>query len=184
MHGRRFLLLSALAALALAGCASTEGDTSPATVLGAGAAVPAAEMKFVAAAAATDLYEIRASQLAMQRAAMPAVRDYAQMLVKHHTASSDELKGILAARGVTPTPRLTAAQQAKMDQLSRLQGEAFDREYIRITGVKDHQAAIVLYDHASRTLRDPDLRAFAGKTLPVLYRHLKGAQDIAGTLAG
>ena len=53
-----------------------------------------------------------------------------------------------------------------------------------MTGVQDHQAAIGIFEQASRNLADADLRAFAVKTLPVLQQHLRSAQDIAGRMAG
>lgn len=193
---RTLLLAATAAAFGLAGCAS-DGDMAMhhgpgmhhGTGMGAAAApsasrLAAPDLHFVLAAAGTDLYEIQASQMAMSRATTPAVRNYAQMLVNHHTMTSNELKGIVSAKGVTPPTTLPADKAAKIAQLSRLQGHDFEREYIRMTGVQDHQAAIGIFDNASRTLADPDLRNFAVKGLPILRQHLKAAQDIAGTMAG
>lgn len=189
---RHLLLVSAAAVLALAGCASDRhAGMSHGTGMGAapsatvsGARLAAADMEFAMTAAGTDMYEIQASQLAMQRGSAPAVRNYAQMLVNHHTMSSNELKGILSAKGMAPPPALPADKQAKIARLQSLQGAAFDREYIRVTGVQDHQAAIGVFENASRTLADADLRRFAAKTLPVLQQHLRSAQEIAGGMAG
>lgn len=180
---------AAAALLALAGCASNHGSMGHGTGMGASASSPAgrlstADMNFVMTAAGTDMYEIQAAQLAKARGSQPAVRDFAQMLVDHHTQSSSELKGILNAKGIPVAAAIPHDKQVKIERLSRLQGAEFDREFIRVTGVQDHQAAIVNFQQASRDLNDPDLRNFAAKTLPVLQQHLQSAQRIAGTMAG
>lgn len=187
------VLAAVLGASVLAtGCAwmqdSHQASARGAAVSGAPAAtaarLSAADMSFVTTAAGNDLYEIQVSQLAMQRGASAQVKSYAQMLVNHHTTSSNELKTLLAAKGVTPPATLPPDKQAKMAQLSRLNGAEFDREYIRIAGVQDHATAVTLFEQASRTLGDADLRGFAAKTLPVLRQHLQSAQSIAGGMAG
>jgi putative membrane protein len=187
----RLFLLSAVlsAAVAATGCAGHH------TSMGAGpSAAPAAtsgtarlaapDLAFVALAAGTDMYEIQASRLAQTRATNAQVRSYAQMLEQHHTATSNELMTLVRAKGATPPTALPADKQARIDQLSRLSGAAFDREYIRMTGVQDHQAAIGQFEQASRTLADRDLKAFAEKSLPILRQHLQQAQGIAGQIAG
>lgn len=181
-----FFGVIAAASLFAAGCAGTHHGMGG-TGMGAGAAVmplAAPDLSFVSTAAGNDMYEIEVSRVAMGRTGNAQVRNYAQMLVNHHTMSSTELTAILQRKGVAPPPNLPADKQARIAQLSRLQGAEFDREYIRISGIQDHQTAIGIFDQASRTLADADLRAFAAKTLPVLRQHLQGAQNIAGTLAG
>ncbi|HEX2548161.1 MAG TPA: DUF4142 domain-containing protein [Ramlibacter sp.] len=172
------------AAALASGCSSMHHTSMGANAAPTAGRLAAADLSFVTTAAGNDLYEIQVSQLAMQRGASAQVKNYAQMLVNHHTMSSNELKTILAAKGVTPPATLPPDKQAKMAQLQRLNGAEFDREYIRIAGVQDHQTAVTLFEQASRTLADADLRNFAAKTLPVLRQHLQSAQTIGGGLAG
>jgi putative membrane protein len=183
------IVLALAAAAAVSGCAGHRqhnamgAGAAPAAAPGA-ARLAAADLAFAQTAAGNDMYEIEVSRIALTRAANPQVRSYAQMLIDHHTMSGNQLLPILRAKGVPPPAALPADKQAKVAQLSRLQGAEFDREYIRVAGVQDHQTAIALFDQASRTLADADLRAFAVKTLPVLRQHHRSAQNIAGTLAG
>jgi putative membrane protein len=182
------IVLMVAAATALGGCAQHRHTAMGASAAPAAAPVAArlapADLAFANAAAGNDMYEIEVSRVALTRASNPQVRNYAQTLINHHTMSSNELIPILRAKGVQPPAALPPDKQAKLAQLSRLQGAEFDREYVRVSGVQDHQAAIALFDQASRTAADPDLRTFATKTLPVLRQHLQAAQTIAGTLAG
>jgi putative membrane protein len=49
--------------------------------------------------------------------------------------------------------------------------------------VKDHQKDVKEYHEASLKADDPDIRAFAVQTLPVLQAHLDRAKEIEGRLS-
>jgi len=44
--------------------------------------------------------------------------------------------------------------------------------------VKDHEEAVSLFDEEAKTGKDPELKAFAAKTLPTLKDHLKMAKAL------
>jgi putative membrane protein len=44
--------------------------------------------------------------------------------------------------------------------------------------VEDHEEDIRKFEDAAKNGRDPDIRAFAAKTLPVLRKHLDAAKKI------
>ena len=66
----------------------------------------------------------------------------------------------------------------EVDELSRLQGADFDKKFMECM-LKDHQEAVSLFENASRSLQDTDLKNFAAQTLPKLKDHLQMAQSIA-----
>jgi len=169
-----------------AGVAATTTTTTTTTMAAAPAAsrLSAADVQFVAVAAGSGMYEVEASRVALSRATDPQVRAYAQMLVDHHTTSNNELMTIVGTKGQRIAPALPASLQQKVTMLSGLSGPAFDREYVRMTGVQDHRAAIAAFEQAQGSVADRDLQAFIVKTLPVLRSHLQQAQDIAGRMAG
>ncbi|MCR8958845.1 DUF4142 domain-containing protein [Variovorax sp. S2] len=174
----RALMLVCAAALA-AGCAAPEDPASrPATARAGGLQDP----QFITAATGNGRYEVQASRLAMYRAASPQVRSYAQMLVDHHTRANNELMDLVRARGMRLPGVLPRDKRAKLDRLASASGGEFDRMYIRIVGIEDHQADIALFERASRELRDPELRAWAGKTLPALRSHLDAAQSLGSAM--
>lgn len=57
-----------------------------------------------------------------------------------------------------------------IDQLKGLKGSNFDKKYTEIT-ISDHQNAIALFEAGSK-VKDPAIRAYATKYLPVLKKHL------------
>ena len=191
MHLRSSLCALGLGAAftLLSGCSSTHH-----AVMGAAPAAPAAvvvaarlnapDLAFATTAAASGMYEVEAGRLAASRAANAQVKRYGQMLVQHHTLSNNELLALMRARGAAPPAALPPDLQAKLGRLQALSGDAFDREFIRVAGVQDHQTAIALFEQHSRAGGDRDLKAWTDKNLPVLRQHLRSAQDIAGQLAG
>lgn len=180
------LLTLALTALVIGatGCASHHSAMGAGPVAATQAQLSATDLAFAHTAAGIGMYEVEASRLAAGKATHVQVKNYANMLVNHHTLSNNELIAVLRAKGVTPPAALPADKRAKVAQLSSLSGDAFDRQYIGMTGVADHQAAITTFEQASRTLSDPDLKAWTVKNLPTLRQHLQSAQGIMGTLAG
>lgn len=178
----RVLMCLCLAALLAGGCAAPQdpGAASAAVARTSGLQDP----QFVTAAAGNGRYEVQASRLAMYRAASPQVRSYAQMLVDHHTLANNELMDLVRARGMRLPGVLPRDKRAKLDRLAAASGSEFDRMYIRLVGIDDHQADIALFERASRELRDPELRAWAGKTLPALRSHLESARSLMQSIRG
>jgi putative membrane protein len=171
------------AAAALAGCA-THVDLAPAATMGAAAALAPADMHFAMAAAGSGMFEVEVSRMAAAKATVPAVRNFAQMLVHQHTMANNELIAVLHRKGVTPPAALPAHLRSQLRQLSGMSGASFDNAYIRMVGLQDHQQDIATFERAIPRLGDRDLRGWAEKNLPVLQMHLREAQDVAGLLAG
>ena len=194
------LSLAIVSVAALAACSTQRVVTVPAstavlvtpapattTVLGATAPavqIPAADSQFIAVAAGAGMYEVEAARLALSRASMPQVRSYAQMLLDHHTANNRELMTLVGSKGQRVAPGLPSELQQKVSTLSGLSGADFDREFVRMTGVQDHMAAIAAFEQGRRSVSDRDLQAYIDRSLPVLRSHLQQAEDLAGRMAG
>lgn len=71
----------------------------------------------------------------------------------------------------------TLKDQENTNKLSNLSGDAFDREYVNMM-VKDHEKDVKEFEKVSTKAKDPDVRAFAAKTLPTLREHLQQIRDI------
>jgi putative membrane protein len=68
-----------------------------------------------------------------------------------------------------------------MNRLSKLSGAQFDRAYMQDM-VKDHEEDVAEFQREANNGSDPDVKAFAGKTLPTLQSHLQSAQDTRAQL--
>src|ERR1041384_8583867 len=79
------------------------------------------------------------------------------------------------ANGVTPPTEPKPEDKKKHDELAKLSGAEFDREFAKAM-VKGHEEAISKFEAASKG--DDDIAKFAQETLPTLQKHLKTAQTL------
>jgi putative membrane protein len=190
-RGLRKVLFAFVAAW-LAGCAShvdlgmgAPPAPGPALALTAPLRFTAADRDIALDMAAKGLYEVEVSRLAASRAQNPAVRNFAQTMVMHHSRLNGELSTLMSARGVAPPHTLADDKAAKLQRLGSLPpSEAFDNGYIRVVGIEDHQEAIAALEKARAQVSDSELRVWIERTLLTLRGHLLEAQTIAGALAG
>ena len=87
---------------------------------------------FVTAAATSDMYEITAGKIALQRAQSPAVKEFAQKMVDAHTETTAKLKSILASNNidVVPPVHVDYRRQGMLDDLRGAKAQDFDHRYI------------------------------------------------------
>jgi putative membrane protein len=171
----RSFLLSAAASLALAACA-TNADMAADTPAATRDLTPTQRGAYVEMAAASDLYEIQSSQLASSRAQNPAIREFAQMLIEHHTMTTQQLTAAATAAGTPPTPDLMPMQEQMIAELQNARGN-FDQVYMR-QQVQAHEMALALHSNYARNGDTPALRAVASAAAPIIQQHLDRARQL------
>ncbi len=137
--------------------------------------------KFAMAAAEGGFAEVELGKLATAHASNDDVKKFGQRMVDDHGKANDELASILKQKGMNPPTALEGKQKATYDRLSKLNGAAFDKAYMSAM-VKDHTEDVKEFENESKSGKDPELKAFAGKTLPTLQDHLKMAKDTESKL--
>lgn len=139
-------------------------------------AVPAADQQFMMKAAQGGMAEVQLGNLAKDHASSQAVKDFGQHMVDDHTKANDELKDLASRKNVTLPSAVDAKDQATMDRLSKLNGAAFDRAYMKDM-VMDHKKDVAEFQKEANSGRDSDVKSWASKTLPTLQQHLQMAQS-------
>jgi putative membrane protein len=196
IHSIPVLAATVLAAAALAGCDRRDDvprpkTDSPATTApkapGAGAssvdrnttgrapatvAVQAGDRTFVEKAASAGMAEVAITKHAMDKAASAEVKKIAKHLHTDHTKANQELTKIASSKGITLPAAPEGDKQAEVDQLSKLTGADLDRVVLEKLE-KSHRESIKLFEQEAAAGSDPELKAFAGKTLRTLREHLK-----------
>ena len=148
---------------------------------GSNTPVTTSDVDFINQAAQSDLTEIQTSQLALEKSQNKSVRNFAQLMIKHHTASSEKLAAIAKAKGVTLPTKLDSDNQALLDKLQSLSGNSFDQAYMKAQTLA-HQKTLAQYQNYLNTGLDNDLRVFANEITPVVAEHLEMAEKMtAGT---
>jgi putative membrane protein len=168
------LLALATASLALSGCATAEGVFSrivPPTG-------PEDRTRYVAAAVASDVFEIEAARLAAARAEQPAVRQFAQMLVEDHSRSLDALTDAALAYGITFTPdQVTVTQRQRLGALETAPAGSFDRVFME-QQIPAHEAAMRLHNAYALAGDARDLREFAASAVTKVHQHREHIRQI------
>ena len=139
-----------------------------------------ASAKFVRQAAEGGLAEVELGKLATEKAASPQVKQFGQRMVDDHSKANDELKEIASSQGIQVPDKLSAKDEMTKERLSKLSGEQFDKAYMSDM-VKDHTKDVADFQRESQSGKDPQVKEFASKTLPILQSHLKEAKQIAPT---
>lgn len=143
-----------------------------------GSQLSAHDKEFVKKAAQGGLEEVEIGQMVAQKAESQEVKDFAQRMVDDHGKANDELKSLIQQKGLTPPASMNAKGKALKARLEKLSGEQLDKAYMQ-SMVKDHTKDVAEFKQAESTAKDPDLKAWVGKTLPTLQEHLKQAKQIA-----
>jgi|GEM_PF-1059730 len=164
------------------GTATGSSSTSATSTSGTGSTAPlsAADQQFVTKAAEGGMFEVEIGKLAAEKASDPGVKSFGQMLVDDHSAANDKLRQIATGHNVALPASVSADQKKELDQLSKLSGAQFDKQFVKMVGIKDHQHDISEFEKASKTAQAPDLKDFATNTLPTLKKHLDTAQKLPG----
>lgn len=188
-----------LALVALAGCKKPEPAPSSTETTGAGtsttmepsraateeqgktagqaAALSEDDKEFMKKAALGGMMEVKLGSEAAQKAASPDVKAFGNRMVTDHGKANDELKQLAAKKGVTLPTTLNDDKKEKVDELSKLSGKKFDEKYAEDM-VEDHEEDVKEFREASKDVKDPDLRAWAAKTVPILESHLEQAKSV------
>lgn len=132
---------------------------------------------FLVKAANSGMAEVQLAKLAQQKATIAAVKSFAAMLEKNHSAANDQVKNLAGQRNVS-LPALPSDDKQKMyTDMEKMTGKAFDKEYISMM-VKSHNDGINLFEDTRSNASDIDVKNFADKTLPTLKTHLDSAKAI------
>lgn len=136
---------------------------------------------FAVTAANSGMAEVKASEVAQQKAQDQRVKDYAAMLVQDHTKANEELKTLAANKNITLPAAPGEEHLQDISDLNENSGTEFDKEYMSMM-VDDHQKDVDLFEEAAEDSDDAEIRAFASKTLPTLKKHLEEAKTLEESL--
>ena len=139
------------------------------------ASLTAADKKFVMKAASGGMAEVQAAQLAQQKSQDSGVKDFAAKMITDHTAANTQLTTLAGQKGLTVPTALDDKDQSEIDKLTKLDGKKFDKMYMK-GQVKDHKSMLTLLQKEAKSGKDPDLKAFAEQTIPVVQSHLDMAK--------
>lgn len=136
---------------------------------------------FVMAAASSNLFEIEAGNLAMRNASDQKVKDFAQMMIDHHTMANQQLQSIASQMGITLPDKMMSIHQAMIDKINDKTGSEFNEDYMD-TMETAHKMDIAMYEAKENNATDQNLKAYVAKSLPILKQHHQSATSVEDTV--
>lgn len=136
-----------------------------------------ADRRFVMEAARGNTAEVELGQLAADKGSSDAVKQFGKRMVDDHGKANAKLKQVAEKKGITFPTDLDSKHKQLHDRLAKLSGADFDKAYANEM-VKDHKKDVADFKRQANSGKDPDVKAWAGQTLPTLEEHLKQAQDV------
>ncbi|MDQ2832643.1 MAG: DUF4142 domain-containing protein [Acidobacteriota bacterium] len=133
---------------------------------------------FVRKALEGGMAEVQLGQLALQKSSNDEVKQFAQKMVDDHTKMGDDLKPIAQQMNVKVPDGPSAKDKATMAKLQALNGDAFDKAYVKDM-VKDHKADQREFKEESTRTTNPDLKQASTHGLEVVTEHLQMIEQIA-----
>lgn len=144
---------------------------------------PPAEAKtsalaYVMAAGASDQFEIQSSQIALSKSPNAATRHYAQTLIRDHMKTTAATVKAAKKAGLNPPPpMLDPGAQPSIAELQNASATDFDHVYFGQQGPA-HQAALDLHQSYAANGDKAPLRLSAKAAVPIVQKHLTGANSM------
>lgn len=127
---------------------------------------------FAMKAANGGMMEVELGRMAQEKGTSQDVKEFGAMMVADHSKANEELKTLATAKNITLPATLGEDMQEDVNELAKLSGKEFDKKYVSMM-VDDHKEDIDAFKKAADGNNiDPDIKAFAAKTLPTLQQHM------------
>lgn len=178
---QKFALIAALARPLVA----TAKDAAP-TKNAVVAKLSPAELQVLADVHQSDMFEVKAGKLALDKGDSPGVLSFGKMLVDEHSADARMIlsmveKLALALPEGTAITRVDVMGVARLDQLH---GKQFDIEFLRAQ-IAGHDKTLARLDLQIAQLKDnADLVTMLKAIRPVVVMHRQKAQTLLASLGG
>ena len=139
--------------------------------------------QFMTKSAQDSLLEFASAELAVQKAQNPQVAQYGLRLIDDHAQYNKQLMLLARQKGVVLPVELDSQGKSKLERLMKLQGAAFDQQFIQ-KAVQANASDLDDLQRASRTLKDADVQAFITQVTPTQQQHLQISKELqSGTSA-
>jgi putative membrane protein len=131
--------------------------------------------------------DIEAGKQALKMSHNAAVREFAQEMVRDHTAVNDKALALVKKLKVTPqanptSAALTKAADAERAKLSKLKGAAFDREYVNNEVAFHKTVNGALASTLIPSAKNGELKSLLETGLTLFKEHQAHAEQLAAKL--
>ncbi len=133
---------------------------------------------FAAAAGSGGLAELNVSQIGVQRATDPQLKQFSRRMIDDHSKLNQQMTNVVTRKGIRIPEAIDARAEFCAESLAGLSGEKFDECYAKAQLVI-HMDAVAMFEAEAQRGQDPDIKALAASALPIIKEHLKTIKPIA-----
>lgn len=179
-------LVLAFAACNDAATTTSESTTSSSDTTSAGNtttsnAVAEKDAQFLSEVAASNMAEIKMSQLAQQKGTNQELKDIAKMLETDHSAVLSDVKNFASQNSVTLPAEEKDDAKSTHNTLNEKTGKEFDKDWCGHM-IEMHKKSIGKFESAQNDLTNTGLKSWVGNTLPKLRTHLDKLEQCSNKL--
>jgi len=142
-----------------------------------GSALDQTDQKFLNYAAEDNQAEIRLCLVAEKRAANPALKAFARLMVDDHAEVESRLAALGNELQVNLSDDVGKEGQETLSRLKPLGGQEFEQEFMQAQ-IKDHSDDIEKYSDERSKTQNGRIRQFVSETIPILQQHLALARAV------
>ncbi len=134
-----------------------------------------------------DSIDIRYAHLALAISKNPAVHEFAQTMIRDHSAVNDKALALLLKLNVSPqdnflSRQLNGQSDQLVEEMIRLRGAAFDRRYAE-NELGYHQAVNGLVEGSFiPNIENPEVKALFEEAIVIFKAHEKHAEKMVAAL--
>ena len=143
------------------------------------AAVTPMDKMFADKAAQGGIFEVKSSQIALQKTHNQQVMNVARRMVKEHSAANAELKTAAQDAKVSLPTKTDPMHAAIIAKISGLSGAAFDKAYM---ASQETAHTDKLFEKEIAMGKSANFTAFASKNLPEIEDHTKMIYQVGTNL--
>ncbi|HEY3330885.1 MAG TPA: DUF4142 domain-containing protein [Capsulimonadaceae bacterium] len=143
----------------------------------------ASDAMFAKKAAQGGMLEVKLGRYAADNATDGRVRDFGKRMVADHSKANADLIKVASQQRIVLPKSPDSKQQAMAAKLMRLHGAAFDRAYVKAM-VKDHTEDADEFAKEASKGKNPAIKGFAARTLPIIEHHLAMIKDEWASMNG
>ena len=136
-----------------------------------GGALAEKDAQFLNDVAASNMAEIKMSQLAQTKGNSQDVKDLGKMLETDHSAVLGEVRSFASNRSANLPAEEKPEAKDMHNTLNAKSGKEFDKDWCGHM-IDMHQKSIAKFESAQNDLADADLKTWVSNTLPKLRTHL------------
>jgi len=132
---------------------------------------------FLKRVAADDMMQVELGKLAAEKASNDAVKQYGRKIADDRQKAHEEVTQLAAKHGVNVPETLDSKHKSKIDKLAKLEGQNFDRAFLKEATHNDGDD-IAEFQAEANGGSDAAVKSFATRVLPMLQAHVQMAKNL------